>query len=99
MKLVFPAAALALAAVACAPVPPHGPGPYPPSPGPGAQMCHADHYQYLVGRHRSEIPPEPAGQTWRVTCTTCAVTMDHNPHRLNIFYDERTGVVREVRCG
>ncbi|MFN5618247.1 MAG: I78 family peptidase inhibitor [Brevundimonas sp.] len=41
----------------------------------------------------------PAGATWRVTCTTCPVTMDYNPGRLNILYDRDTGVVREVKCG
>lgn len=103
MKLPLIAAALALAAGGCAPgygYPPGGPhGPGDPHGPPGADMCHAGHYQYLVGRHRSEIPRPPAGEQWRVTCTTCPVTMDYNPRRLNVFYDERSGMVREVRCG
>jgi len=62
-------------------------------------QCKADQYRHLIGRNRSEIPATPAGQTWRVTCTTCPVTMDYNPNRLNIFYDEATGVIRRVECG
>jgi hypothetical protein len=27
------------------------------------------------------------------------VTMDYNPRRLNIVYDEATGVIRQVKCG
>lgn len=69
----------------------------PPSDGP--TQCRADQYQRYVGRNRSELPPRPASETWRVTCTTCPVTMDYSPSRLNIFYEERTGIIREVKCG
>ena len=96
MKTSFPGlAALALLSAACAPVE-NGDGPMPPA-GPG--QCKADQYQRYVGRNRSELPAAPAGETWRVTCTTCPVTMDYNPSRLNIFYEQSTGVIREVRCG
>ncbi len=62
-------------------------------------QCQAARHASLVGRPRAEIPPTPAGATWRITCTTCPVTMDYNPGRLNILYDRETGVVREVKCG
>ena len=65
---------------------------------PGDQ-CRASDYQYLVGRHRSTIPPKPAGETWRVTCTTCPVTMDYSERRLNILFNEKTEIVEQVRCG
>ena len=68
-----------------------------PSDGPAA--CRADQYQRYVGRNRSELPAAPAGATWRVSCTTCPMTMDYNPNRLNVIYDEATGVIRQVRCG
>lgn len=80
----------------CAPPPQAGPGQV-PSDAP--TQCRAERFQAYVGRNRSELPPRPAGETWRVTCTTCAVTMDYQPARLNIVYDERTGVIRQVKCG
>lgn len=90
----------ALAVSACAPYPPpYPPGPPGPPPPHGEDMCRAYEYRGLIGRHRSEIPRQPPGATWRVTCLGCPVTMDYNPRRLNIFYDERTGIVREVNCG
>lgn len=72
----------------------------PPSPGaPADNECRASDHQYLIGRRKSEIPATPAGAIWRVTCSTCAVTMDYNPRRLNIVYDDTTGVVTKVACG
>jgi hypothetical protein len=97
MKIPLPVlAAAGLLAGACAPVDP-GPMPMPPEDGPS--QCRADQYQRFVGRHRSELPPEPPGATWRVTCTTCPVTMDYNPSRLNIFYEQSSGIIRQVKCG
>ena len=95
MKIHLPVlAATGLLAAACAPV---VPTPMPPDDGPS--QCRADQYQRFVGRHRSELPPEPPGATWRVTCTTCPVTMDYSPSRLNIFYEQSSGIIREVKCG
>lgn len=68
-----------------------------PADGPAA--CKADQYQRLVGTNRAQLPQQPAGETWRVTCTTCPMTMDYNPQRLNIVYDEASGVIRQVKCG
>ena len=93
--LMLSLAAAGLMAGCAAPV---DPGPSNPSDGAPTQ-CRADQYRYLIGRNRSEIPSTPVGQTWRVACTTCPVTMDYNPNRLNIFYDEATGVIRRVECG
>lgn len=62
-------------------------------------QCRADQYRHFVGQNRSTLPQAPVGETWRVSCSTCAVTMDYNPSRLNIIYDEATGVIREVKCG
>ena len=85
-------AAAGLLTAACAPI-------EPVPPGDGPSQCRADQYQQYIGRHRSELPPKPANETWRVTCTTCPVTMDYNPSRLNIFYEESSGIIREVKCG
>lgn len=90
-------AAAGFLAVACAPVDDGGSPAMPPQDGPTA--CRADQYQRFVGRNRSELPPRPADEVWRVTCTTCPVTMDYNPRRLNILFDQSTGVIREVKCG
>lgn len=88
-------APLLLAAAACAPTPTETIL----DAGGDAQACPAARYAYLVGRPRSEIPQTPAGATWRVTCTTCPVTMDYNPGRLNILYNQDTGRVEQVKCG
>ena len=64
-----------------------------------ADQCGASRYQWLVGRPRSAIPARPAGANWRVACTGCPITMDYSPARLNIFYDQETERIDEVRCG
>lgn len=84
-----------------APPPPVAPSPAPPpvSPPPPSDACDARSHQYLVGRPRSEVPAPVNPNLRRVTCTTCPVTMDFNPNRLNIFFDAATGIIKEVRCG
>ncbi|TAJ74299.1 MAG: peptidase inhibitor I78 [Phenylobacterium sp.] len=79
---------------AVAPPPPTDPGPQP-----SADSCGAKEVQNLVGRPRSEIPVPVRPELQRVACTTCAVTMDFNPNRLNFFFDAQTGLIKEVRCG
>jgi len=69
-----------------------------PAAGEG-DACGAGRHQWLVGRPRSDIPPRQAGADWRIACTGCPITMDHRPERMNIFYDERSGTIEEVRCG
>ena len=83
---------------AAASPPPPAP-PAAPSPEPTADACGAKAMQYLVGRARSEAPVPVKPDLQRVACTTCAITMDYNPNRLNIFFDAATGVIKEVRCG
>lgn len=90
-------AATALLAAACAPIDADEPTII--APGDGGGQCRADQYQRFIGRNRSELPARPAGENWRVTCTTCPVTMDYLPGRLNILYEQSTGVIREVKCG
>lgn len=101
-KLIF-AAALALAACASeAPYEPpadHGPSRQPPPSREPADRCGAAALQSLIGKPRTEIPVPINPRLRRVACTTCPVTMDFNPERLNIFYDADSGVVKEVRCG
>ena len=84
-----------LAVAACAPV--EGADP-PAAVDPGGE-CKAELYQSYIGRKRSELPTAPAGETWRVACSTCAVTMDYNPRRLTITYDVNTELVTQMACG
>jgi hypothetical protein len=65
----------------------------------GPDQCNAGKYQYLLGQPRSRIPDAATGPGTRVTCTTCAMTMDYSPSRLNILYDEKTEIIKEVKCG
>jgi hypothetical protein len=55
--------------------------------------------QHLVGRPRSEIPIPLNPSRQRVACTTCPVTLDYSPQRLNFFFDAETGIIKQVRCG
>jgi hypothetical protein len=75
------------------------PPPVSPRPRPSDDMCGAYEAQDLVGRPRSEIPVPVLPALQRVACTTCPVTMDFNPKRLNFFYDATSGLIKEVKCG
>lgn len=84
------------------PAPPSvAPSPAPPvaTPPPAPDTCGARDLQSLIGRPRSEIPVPVRPELQRVACTTCAVTMDFNPNRLNIFFDAATGLIAQIRCG
>jgi hypothetical protein len=62
-------------------------------------QCGASELQDLIGRPRTEIPIPLNPDRQRVACTTCPVTMDYSPERLNFFFDAATGAIREIRCG
>lgn len=81
--------------------PPAAPAPASPvvAPQPVADTCGARDLQSLVGRPRTEIPVPVRPELQRVACTTCAITMDVNLNRLNVFFDAATGLIKEVRCG
>ncbi|WP_374570161.1 peptidase inhibitor I78 [Phenylobacterium sp.] len=81
------------------PAEPPQPPPPPPSPPPPPDLCGATAAQRFVGRPRTEIPVPVDVALQRVACTTCAITMDFNPKRLNFFFDAETGIVKEVKCG
>lgn len=93
--LALTAAGLLIAACAQAPVADSPASP----PSDELRQCKADQYQSYVGRNRSELPAKPAGETWRASCSTCAVTMDFNAQRMNIVYDQATGVIQRINCG
>lgn len=80
-----------LALAACAPVaepPPHA----------GLQQCDAGAARSLTGSHVGAVS-FPAGANVRIVCTTCPTTKDLRPDRLNIRFDQATGIIRSVECG
>ena len=92
-RLLF-AAGLALAACTSMAAPAD-----PPPVSEAPDQCNASQYQSLVGTKITDLPPKPAGAVWRQACTQCAVTMDFNAQRMNIFFDKDTEVIKQVRCG
>jgi hypothetical protein len=62
-------------------------------------QCHAANYRQYVGSQSDVLPARQPDEVWRITCTTCPVTLDYDPRRLNFLFDEATGVIREVKCG
>lgn len=62
-------------------------------------QCGAEALQHLVGQPRTEIPVPVDVTSRRVTCTTCPLTEDYSPSRLNILYDRDSGLVERVYCG
>ena len=80
---------------ACAQTPTPTPTPEPTGP----QRCDAAAAaRDLVGSHRGAVD-FAAGADVRFVCTTCSATEDYRPNRLNIRFDEATGIIRSVDCG
>ena len=85
----------ALTVAACAPVDqiaPVGPA----SEGP--QRCDAADAQSLVGTHVGVVTFAPDANV-RIVCTTCPTTRDLRPDRLNVRFDQATGIIKSVDCG
>ena len=61
--------------------------------------CGASTYATWLGQEYGRVPPAPAGKVVRVVCSTCPMTMDFSAERLNIIYDEKTGLVTRLSCG
>jgi hypothetical protein len=89
--LAFPRAAPAPVAAAQAPA-------ASPIPKP-KDACGAAELQGLVGHARTEIPVPVHPERQRVACTTCPVTQDFRPERLNFFFDADSGLIRAIKCG
>lgn len=64
-----------------------------------ADLCKAGEMQWLVGKPKTDIPVPVEVVNRRVTCSTCPITEDYSAHRLNIFFNQETGIVEQVRCG
>jgi hypothetical protein len=93
------------------PAPPPPPPPPPPAvsitPAPISvpappfvppDRCGAWELQDLVGKSRREIPVPVEVSRRRVICSTCPKTMDFNPTRLTIEYDQASERVTSVAC-
>ena len=71
-----------------------------PSPSTASgDQCGAAAHAYLVGKRKTEIPIPVDPSKRRVACTTCPLTEEPDPTRLNILYDEKTELIAQVRCG
>lgn len=80
-----------LGLAACAPV-------AMPGPDAGPQQCDAEASRSLIGSHVGAVSFQ-AGANVRVVCTTCATTRDYRRDRLNVRFDEATGIIQSVDCG
>ncbi|MES2860728.1 MAG: hemolysin [Pseudomonadota bacterium] len=92
MRLIALTLVCGAALAACAPMAETPSGP------PAPQRCDAAGARSLIGSHRGAVD-FAAGANVRFVCTTCAATQDFNPNRLNIRFDEATGIIRSVDCG
>lgn len=71
----------------------------PPASEPEKDQCGLKDAQAFIGKSRTSLPAPVDPSRWRVACTTCPVTMDYRPDRLNILFNADTGVVQQVKCG
>ena len=86
---------------ACAPQPaaaPQAPVAEPDGDEAPAWRCDADAARSLIGSHVGAVT-FPQDSNVRIACTTCAVTQDYQENRLNLFFDQETGVIERVTCG
>ena len=91
LALITLAGLTAAAVAACAPMP--------AADGPGTpDQCGAAASQSLIGRNVAAVS-FAADANVRVVCTTCPTTKDYRPDRLNVRFDQATGVIRQVDCG
>jgi hypothetical protein len=93
------ALSLALLAACAAPPPVTNTPPGPTLPPASEDTCGAATYASHIGGNYRAFPPAPAGRTFRIVCTTCAMTEDFSAQRLNVLYDEASGRVVRLTCG
>ena len=81
----------ALLLAACAPTPPS-------APAGGPERCDAEGARSLIGTHVGAVT-FPQDANVRIVCTTCPTTRDYRPDRLNVRFDQTTGIIESVDCG
>jgi hypothetical protein len=89
MRMILPL--LALAGTGCAPT-------EPVIAEPGPQRCDVESARSLIGTHVGAVSFAAAANV-RIVCTTCPTTKDLRLDRLNIRFDEATGIIQRVDCG
>ena len=62
------------------------------------RRCDAAASRSLIGSHVGAVDFAP-GATVRMVCTTCMATQDHQPDRLNVRFDQASGIIKSVDCG
>lgn len=62
-------------------------------------QCRASQFQGFVGEPLDSLPKKPADVTWRMACSTCAVTSDLGRERMNVFFDENSRIISSISCG
>lgn len=62
-------------------------------------QCRASEFQRFVGQSVDALPEKPANATWRLACSTCAVTSDLGWTRMNVSYDQQTRTINHISCG
>lgn len=61
--------------------------------------CRASEFQGYIGKPLDALPEKPAGATWRMACSTCAVTSDLGRERMNVFYEDDSRRITSISCG
>lgn len=90
MRYAVLLAGLALAGCAATPTAPADPA--------APRQCDAAASQSLIGSHVGAVD-FAAGANVRIVCTTCATTRDYRADRLNVRFDQQTGIIEKVDCG
>ncbi len=94
MRMTLAVGAVAALLSACAATPERPPT----TPGAGPGQCDAAGARSLIGTHVGAVS-FPTGANVRIVCTTCPTTRDYRPDRLNVRFEEATGIIRSVDCG
>lgn len=92
MRLIAAASAALVLVGACAPTEPAL------NPQPTPQRCDAEGARSLIGSHVGAVSFASDANV-RIVCTTCPTTRDLRPDRLNVRFDEATGIIKSVDCG
>lgn len=65
---------------------------------PVSGQCNAEDARSLIGSHVGAVTFASDAEV-RIVCTTCPTTKDLRPDRLNVRFDQQTGIIQSVDCG